>query len=501
MADFFKSDVRSFLPPEVLEFVHKCAREGVKIYMAGGTIRDMILGREVKDIDLTVSRDALALAQNFAETVRGAFILLDDVEKVARVVFEGYQIDFAEFRKDSQTLEEDLSLRDLTINALAVCFADDKLEAPLTLIDPVGGCADIEDRLIRFISGQGIIDDPLRMLRAYRFAATLDFEIASASREMVRRYGALIKNTSVERIAYELNALLGAKNSYPALRWMAEDGLFATICPEIEDMRGVQQYGGHHLDVYDHSFLTLYYIEKIEANPADYFPERYKREVTGYLQDDAKSVFLKWAALFHDVGKPKTAEESGEKFTFYNHDQVGAAIFANFARKLKWSRRRLEFVEKLICLHMRPFHLVNILRSGEVTPRALGRLIRETGDELTGLFVLAMADSMAGLGPAKPDDCEALLVQLFETTLTFYTEKVKPLLTRPRLITGHDLINIFHLEPGPFFKVLMEELEDAQVEGLVNTRGEALDWVTARLKEDKCSAHRKDAKCAKENLK
>ncbi len=487
MTDFFKPDVRSFLPPEVLGFVYKCAREGIKICMAGGTIRDVILGREVKDIDLTVSRDALALARNFAETVHGTFILLDDVEKVARVVFEGYQIDFAEFRRDSQTLEEDLSLRDLTINALAVCFTDDKLEAPLTLIDPLGGHADIEDRLIRFISEQGIIDDPLRMLRAYRFAATLDFRIDPASREMVRRYGALIKNTSVERIAYELNALLGAKNSCPALRWMAEEGLFATICPEIEDMRGVQQYGGHHLDVYDHSFLTLYYIEKIEANPADYFPERYKGEVTGYLQDDAKSVLLKWAALFHDVGKPKTAEESGKKFTFYNHDQVGVAIFANFARRLKWSHKHLEFVEKMIYLHMRPFHLLNVLRAGEVTPRALGRLIREPGEELIGLFVLAMADSLAGLGPAKPDDCEALLVQLFETTITFYREKVKPLLTHPRLITGHDLINIFHLEPGPFFKVLMDELEDAQVEGLVNTRGEALDWVTARLKELDCS--------------
>ncbi|MDP2992320.1 MAG: HD domain-containing protein, partial [Deltaproteobacteria bacterium] len=401
----------------------------------------------------------------------------------------------AEFRKGSQTLEEDLSLRDLTINALAVCFADDKLEAPpLTLIDPVGGHADIEDRLIRFISEQGIIDDPLRMLRAYRFAATLDFKIDPASREMIRRYGALIKNTSVERIAYELNALLDAKNSYPALRWMAEDGLFSTICPEIEDMCGVQQYGYHHLDVYGHSFLTLYYIEKIEANPADYFPDKYKGEIEEYLQHDAKSVLLKWAALFHDIGKPKTArrcaeawEENGEKSTFYNHDQVGAAIFANFARRLKWSHKRLEFVEKLICLHMRPFHLVNVLRSGEVTPRAMGRLIREAGDELTGLFVLAMADSLAGIGPTKPDDCEALLVQLFETTITFYKEKVKPLLTCPRLITGHDLINIFHLEPGPFFKVLMEEMEDAQVEGRVSTRGEALDWVTARLKEDKCS--------------
>ncbi|MDD5450842.1 MAG: HD domain-containing protein [Desulfovibrionales bacterium] len=490
MADFLRLDVRSFLPPEVLGFVRRCAREGIKICVAGGTIRDVILGREVKDIDLTVSRDAPALAQNFAEIVHGAFILLDDIEKVARVVFAGYQIDFAEFRKGSRTLEEDLSLRDLTINALAVCFADDKPEAPLTLIDPVGGHADIEDRLIRFISEQGIIDDPLRMLRAYRFAATLDFKIDPASREMIRKYGALIKNTSVERIAYELNALLGARNSYPALRWMAEDGLFSTICPEIEDMRGVQQYGYHHLDVYGHSFLTLYYIEKIQANPADYFPDKYTGEIEEYLQHDAKSILLKWAALFHDIGKPKTArrcaeawEDNGEKSTFYNHDQVGAAIFADFVRRLKWSHRHLEFVEKLIYLHMRPFHLVNVLRSGEVTPRAMGRLIRETGDELIGLFVLAMADSLAGLGPAKPDDCEALLVQLFETTLTFYKEKVKPLLTRPRLITGHDLINIFHLDPGPFFKVLMEELEDAQVEGRVNTRGEALDWVTARLRE------------------
>ncbi len=479
----FQLDIRGVVPPAVLAFVRECAQEGIKICVAGGTVRDMILGRHVRDIDLAVSRHALALAQRFTEMARGTFILLDDIEKVARVACKNYQVDFSEFRKGSQTIEEDLRLRDLTINALAVCLTGDRLEAPLNLIDPTGGQADIEKKLIRFISEQSIMDDPLRMLRAYRFAAALDFQIDPTSRNMVRKYRALIKNISVERITYELNALVGAEKSYPALRWMDKDGIFPIICPEMEDTRGVQQYSYHHLDVHDHSFLTLYYLEKIQADPADYFPVKYEKEVAGYLQDEAKSILgLKWAALFHDVGKPKTAEEINEKFTFYNHDQAGVEIFDNFARRLKWSNKSIEFVKKMIYLHMRPFHLVNVLRSGEVTPRAIGRLIREAGDDLRGLFVLAMADSLAGQGPGKPPDCEALLVRLFENTIIFYQEKVKPLLGRPRFVTGHDLINIFHLEPGPFFRVLMEELEDARLEGLVSTRDGALHWLAERLK-------------------
>lgn len=474
------SVIRSCLPPVLLLFLEKSRGERTEFCLAGGTVRDILLCRKTKDIDVTVSAHALYWAEKFAGFSNGTFVLLDEKEGVARVVAGDHQVDFTEYRKGSQRLGEDLALRDLTINALGVCLEMDAARDRIPLIDPTSGYDDLQNGIVRFTSEQSLIDDPLRMLRAYRFAATLGFIIEPGSRELVKRHADEIKRCSGERINYELNCLFSALKSYRILRRMAEDGLLLVIAPEIADMRGVDQNGYHNQNVYEHSLRAFDFLEEIAVNPADYFPQKYTKDIKDCLNSNHVSVLLKWAVLFHDVGKPKTAERKGGRTTFYSHDQIGAEIFAGFAERLKWSRKDTGFVSKLILLHMRPFHLINVLRSGQLTPRAVSRLIRDAGDGIIALFILAIADSMAGSGPIKPADCEALLIELFEAVMIFYNERLR-LQTLPRLLTGKDLIEIFRLKPGPVFRKILEEIENARIAGQLHAREEAIALVKEML--------------------
>ncbi len=186
---------------------------------------------------------------------------------------------------------------------------------------------------------------------------------------------------------------------------------------------------------------------------------------------------LKWGALFHDLGKPETHRLVAEKITFYNHDQAGAAIFEVIAERLHWPKDDRNRVARLIALHMWPFHLSNArLRTG-ITRKACLRLVKAVGDDLTGLFLLAMADSLAGQGVGKPEGMEENLAVLLREVHGVYAEYIQPVFANPPLVTGHDLIAVFSLEPGPIFKDILDGLVVAQVEGLVTDREEALAWV------------------------
>jgi poly(A) polymerase len=186
---------------------------------------------------------------------------------------------------------------------------------------------------------------------------------------------------------------------------------------------------------------------------------------------------LKWAALFHDLGKPETHRLVEEKITFYSHDQAGAVIFEAIAERLHWAKDDRHGVAQLIALHMWPFHLSNArLRIG-ITRKACLRLVKAAGEALPDLFLLAMADSLAGQGAGKPEEMEENLAGLFREVHGVYVEYIQPVLANPPLITGHDLIEAFALEPGPAFKEILDGLVVAQVEGLVADREQALAWV------------------------
>jgi poly(A) polymerase len=452
----------------------------LKVYLVGGSVRELALGHPAVDLDLAVSSQTLDLARDLAQALGGTFVLLDEKERTARVVWQGEILDLAEFR--APTLEGDLKGRDFTINALALELEAVLGERPLALIDPWGGLADLSRGWLRVLAPENFQEDPLRLLRAYRFAATHGFTITPETTAAIRRYLPEFSRVAGERVHQELFLLLGAPRAGAILAEMDQVGLLTRIFPELTDLKGVDQNGFHHLDVFHHSLETVLHLEEVLAAPQKYFGEL-AQALARYAGSPAKAVLLKLAALFHDVGKPLVRERRSnpERYIFYFHERVGVELFGRAALRLRLSQAEVKTVTTLISLHMRPFLLLPSFRERELSFRALGRLVRAARHELPGLFALAMADSLAGAGPQKPADSEAVLADLAEEAYRFLRERLEPQELRPKLLTGHDLIKVLGLKPGPKFRHLLTAVQEAQWEGIVQTREEALDLVRRLL--------------------
>jgi poly(A) polymerase len=455
------------------------AARSLKVYLVGGSVRELALGRGVQDLDLAVSAQTLELARDLAEALGGTFVLLDEVERTARVVWEGEILDLAEFR--APTLDGDLKARDFTLNALAVPLNAILGQERRELIDPWGGLEDLARGWLRMVAPENFHDDPLRLLRAYRFAATHGFQITPETMEAIRRFAPEFPRVAGERVHQELFLLLQAPRAYPVLAAMEAVGLLAQVFPELLAMKGVEQNGYHHLDVYRHSLTTAACLEEVLAAPGAYFGSL-AAEVDRYARTPPKTALLKLAALFHDAGKPavRARRSDPERYTFYYHEKVGLEIFSRVAERLRCSQAEVKSVTTLIQLHMRPFLLLPAFRERELSFRALGRLVRAARPELPGLFALAMADSLAGQGPLKPADSEAVLADLAEAAWQFLKERLEPQESLPKLVTGHDLIRM-GLKPGPRFREMLTAVEEAQWEGVVTTREEALALLRREL--------------------
>lgn len=471
-------------PPRLRTVLSALIREGdTPWYVTGGAVRDWLLGMAAQDLDFTVPRAAILLARQLARRLGGAFVLLDAEEEAARVVWQGYCLDVASFREGSRTIEEDLGRRDFTVNALAVAMAPagDGLLPPYTLIDPTGGVADAAARLIRIPAPEAFGRDPLRLLRAYRFQATLGFALAPETAARIGAERALIRRSATERIACELDRILATARAAPVLGDMAASGLLFEVLPELHPAVGMAQPASHHLDVFAHSLRAVACLADVCAEPGRFFHE--PTAMAEYLADERHRLHLAWAALFHDVGKPARFVLREGRITFYNHDRAGREIFDTAAERLRFSREKRERIGRLIAHHMWPFHLNNARLKTGITPRACLKLIKAIGADLSGLFLLAMADSLAGEGPGKPSGMEASLAELHAEVMRVYESRIRPVLAGPLLLNGHDLQALFGLAPGPLLGMILNRLEQVQVEGTVRDRDEAVAWVGRLLTE------------------
>lgn len=453
---------------------------GLLTYLVGGTVREMLLGGAAPDVDLAVSGQALALARDLADALGGTYVLLDETERTARVVRGEESLDLAEFR--APTLEGDLQGRDFTINALALDVRAVLGEAPLAVVDPLGGLADLAQGLIRLVSAANLAADPLRLLRAYRFAATHGFAITPETRAAIARHAEKFARVAGERVRQELFTLLAAPHGARLLPDMAGAGLLFQVFPEMADMRDVPQNGFHHLDVFCHSLETAVRLEEVLGAPQRFFGAL-AEALAPYGAEPGKRVLLKLGALFHDAGKPQVQERRSQpaRYTFYHHERVGVEIFEQAAARLRLSTAETRTVIHFIRWHMRPFLLLPAFRQHQLTVRALGRMVRAARPELPGCFALAMADSLAAQGSQKPPDSEQVLADLADEAYRFCKERLEPQEQGPRLLTGHDLQKLLGLQPGPHFKRLLTAVEEARWEGEVTDREEALALVRRLL--------------------
>ena len=471
------------LPVPLVAAIDQLAAAGeTVVYLVGGAVRDWLLGRPGSDLDLTVAGSGELFARQLLRQLgEGSLVRLGDSEEDAlRLVWQGLEIDIAALRGGAICIADDLAKRDYTINSLAVPWPISTDVAP-QLIDPLGGAEDLRQGLLR-ANPDAFTADPLRMLRGYRFSGQLDFSLTPETVARIVAGAQRITAMAAERIRHELDLIMDCPRSSRVLEQMWQSGLLAHILPELAAGDGISQPGFHHLDVLRHNLQALSKLEGLLAAqpPLEMIAAcaASSPDATGWQRN------LKYAALLHDIGKPAVrAEKAGmlPRATFYGHDELGRELFARLALRLRWSSQHAQHTGALIGMHMHPFHLCTLQREGKLTARAVLRLCRRAGEFLPELFALAMADSLASQGELKPADMEEQLERLYQQVNALYQERIKPVLSGPRLVTGNDLISQFSLEPGPIFAELLHELEEACVEGQVGSREEALAYIARSL--------------------
>ena len=472
------------ISPPLFEALQQAVREtGRNLFVVGGTVRDFLLGRAIADLDLAVDTRAVEFAGRLTRLLPGAVcVLLSRKEDTARVVWQNQVVDLAGFRKESVCIEEDLAKRDFTINAMAVPFGAVTATGPEhALIDPTGGRRDLAARRIHLTAPAALDDDPLRMVRAFRFAAVLDFTVSQECRRNIAEKAAAVATVAGERTHGELDAIMDSGRAFQTVTDMGRHGLLQYILPEVTAGQGVTQPQSHHHDVYHHLLATLSCMEEIVRIPDRFFPDR--QEIVTFVAQPRNRLSLLWAALLHDVGKPLVRDvRANGKITFHKHEQQGVALVETIGSRLRWSRERTKKVSHLVALHMRPLHLVNSTAPGEkISRRAAYRLIKAAAEELPGLFLLSLADCLSAKGAEKPDYIEEQLVALYNDLMEQHHLSIQQALTGPPLVTGRDLIELFGLTPGPLFAVLLQEMEKERACGIVSTREQALELLRSRF--------------------
>ena len=459
---------------------------GIQLYLVGGSVRNLLLNREITDLDFAVDRDAIPFAKAFADRTCEAFVKLEDRPPTARVVIRKTRLtlDFAQLR--AETLGVDLQLRDFTINAIAIDLSSLLTQPTVKLIDPCRGFGDVEAKRLRFPSPRVVKDDPLRMLRAYRLAAELAFEMPEPTINLIRQHKEALSTVSLERVRDEFIKILNVKNSVVYLRQMDEIRLLSQVIPEIEDMRRVQQGDYHGLDIWEHSLLA---IEMFEGRPAPDTLQPHDREVQTYLNGSLVYGVKRWqiiklGLMLHDVGKPtmKTISQD-DNVRFLGHEKVGAEIAVEITRRLRLGRKVVKLMNCLVRNHLRIRNLIKFLPP---TRQAMLRFLKNADEDWLGVLLLSYAHQRASQGRLCPPDEVSKTETVIRKIADLYYNEILPMMIRGRLITGHDIIQTLGLKPGVRVGHILKHIEVLQFEGKIHTPEEAL--VAAQTYLEECEA-------------
>ncbi len=486
------TEVKTDIAPEILFLLrrvnHYLADRGITAYLVGGVVRDMLLGRGVEDIDIAVAHDALEVASGMAAELRGRYVLLDEDSGVGRVALTAedrkWEIDFSTIEGDIST---DLTRRDFTIDAMAVELEEllRKPQSPV-IIDPSGGQDDCSRCVIRVVSESAFTDDPVRLLRAARLAAELSFRIDEATEALIKRQAHLIGSVAGERVGEELLRMLVLPAGGRHLESLEALGLLDNIFPELVPTKGVTQPREHCWDVFEHSLRTVGAVdfllregdweyagrEALLAVPWSVeVAQHFSREVG---HNSTRKALLRLAALLHDIAKPQTkmVEQTG-RTRFLGHPQEGALAVTDIMERLRFSTREIKLVEILVRYHLRPTQMSH---EGLPTNRAIYRYFRDSGEAGIDILFLSLADHLATRGRNFDIVHWREHAEVVTHVLARHTEEEK-LTAPPKLVDGHDLIDLFGLIPGPRFAEVLEAVREAQAAGEVTTREEALQHI------------------------
>jgi len=464
------------------------AARGVPIWPVGGVVRDALLGGAIHDWDFVVGQDALGLARAVADGLGGAFYPLDVERDTGRVVLaledgRRLELDFALLR--GPDLATDLRGRDFTLNAMAA-------DADGRLLDPTGGLADLQNRLVRATDAAAFEDDPLRMLRGVRLVAELGLRLEAKTALWIAQRAPALTRVAAERIRDEFLRILAAPAVADHIHMLDELGLLTSILPEAMHLKEQAQSPPHRFDVWWHTLMVIEAVEGVVAvlsggHPRTVYTDapqsvwadvakalgRFGAALADHLGTRAGVPLLRLAALCHDLGKPLTCtEDEWGQLHFYGHERVGARIVGERLQQLRFSRAETEWVEGIVRAHLRPAHLA--WAQERLTRRAVYRFFRDVGAGGIEVTLLALADHLATWGPKLEPDRWGRLLEVAETLVSHYFEQREEAIAPRLLVTGKDLIAELGMQPGPEIGRLLEALREAQAAGDVRTREEAL---------------------------
>jgi putative nucleotidyltransferase with HDIG domain len=448
------------------DLVRSIEGRGVRAFLVGGTVRDLLMSRLGYDIDLVLDGDVMETARSFARVSGGAFITMDEEHQIARVVVDKTRVfDFALLRG---TIDEDLALRDFPINSMALSLPEGRFHDPLRGIDDVNG------RLLRLASDRSFTDDPLRMVRAFRLALELGFSIDCSVFEGINHHAPLIHLVSKERVRDELFRILRL-TSFPTIVAMADCGLLFQLFPVLEAQKDLEQGDYHHLDLWHHTLLTLKMLEDLLRSPhllGPHIPAPLGEYLGGILAGERdRRANLKLCALLHDVGKPLCRKEDMGRVSFISHEREGARIVGRVLEQYRMSAKEIEFQCRLVEHHLLPLHLA---RSRiEHKGRSYRQFFRKAGEESPAVLLLSWGDIEASRGPLNGPDAVARHHMMTLELLDLYFSR-SPLAKPPRLLSGDDIKHELGIPQGEMVGKILADLEEASALGEVVTRDDAL---------------------------
>jgi poly(A) polymerase len=445
-------------------------------WLVGGFLRDAVLNRPTTDVDIVVEGDANALAARFARSQESSVFALDADRGTYRVVLRSAKgkIDFDFSKRQGASIAEDLMLRDFSINALALPLAAWGTRPWRdALLDPTGGLADIKARVIRRVSTKGFRDDPLRLLRAYRFSAELGFGLTKETTKDIRSLRLLLRRSAPERVREELLRVLTTPRAADTLTALDQAGLLVVLFPELEPMRrtGKAYYGKG--GVLTHSIAAVGSLESLLEELPHQFPS-FHRALIQHLNEPVgghpRYAHLKLVELFHDIGKPATAKKEGGKLHFYGHDAVGARMVAKISTRLRLSSNEARSLSRQVGAHMRPG---NLGHQPVLSARAVYRFFRDLEGDAVGLLIVALGDHFTYLSTrvrrSRKDPVFLTIRKLLENFF-LKPEVVEP----PKIVDGNALMKALKLKPGPEIGKLLSAIREGQAAGEVKTKKDAL---------------------------
>ncbi len=454
-----------------------------EFFLVGGAIRDLYINNSIgNDLDFLVESNAGSIASDFSKKYMGSFFCLDNKRGNYRAIINHqcayHTIDFSTILDGD--INRDLMNRDFTINSIALKLNDIFEKDELNLIDPVQGLEDFKKKYIRVSSATSFSQDPVRILRAVRFSRNFNFTYEPNTLNLIKEMKDHLLVSPWERIRSEFFKILNLPDATQSLLELDRLGLLSLLIPEIESMKGVEQGTHHDYDLWEHSLKAVHFAEETLENIKQYFPQ-YGERLKNYFSDQLESEIqrsqvLILTAFLHDIGKPLTKIERGKQIHFYHHDRFGVKINRRIAKRFMLGRKTIRMITTITRHHMR---LLNLYKLETLTDRAKYRFLKDAKDAYLDTLIIGIADFMATRKSLPGEKKETSFLKFVSHLIDYYYQEF-PKSRFKALLNGNEVMETLHIKPGEKVGELLALIENAEREGTISNREEAVKLITSK---------------------